>query len=127
MQSDFVDLIKFFNLYALRNCAKIDEQCIKDVANCEQEVKVDHWRADLKCGHVYIEVEPVERLACGLGQVILWRELAGVDVALVLYGKEDYEKVKRISTLVPIVYIDEKLKLACEFLASAINTCISFS
>ncbi|MFN3804840.1 MAG: hypothetical protein ACK4SY_07265 [Pyrobaculum sp.] len=69
-------------------------------------MSVGPWRADLKCGDVYVEVEPVERLACGLGQVMLWSIYRQVPVALVLFGKQLDLPPEELSKVVPILYID---------------------
>ena len=120
-----MDLINFFNLGALRNCDEVNELCVKESARCEQEVKIGPWRADLKCGDVYVEVEPAERLACGVGQALLWRATGGVEVALLLYGNGEAERAKTASLLVPVLYIDVELKIVCKYIGSA-GGCVSF-
>ena len=120
-----MDLINFFNLGALRNCDEVNELCIKESARCEQEVKIGPWRADLKCGDVYVEVEPAERLACGVGQALLWRATGGVEVALLLYGNGEAERAKTASLLVPVLYIDVELKIVCKYIGGA-GGCVSF-
>ena len=101
--------MNFFNLGALQNYDEVNERCIKESARCEQEVKIGPWRADLKCGDVYVEVEPAERLACGVGQALLWKATGGVEVALLLYGNGEVERAKTASLLVPVLYIDVEL------------------
>lgn len=120
-----MDLADFLNLGALRNCDRVDERCIKESARCEREVKIGFWRADLRCGDVYVEVEPAERLACGLGQALLWRATEGAEVALVLYGSGEAERARAASLLVPTLYIDVELKIECVYLGGA-GDCISF-
>lgn len=120
-----MDLINLLNFGALRNCDEINEQCVKESARCEQEVKIGPWRADLKCGDVYVEVEPAERLACGVGQALLWRVAGGVDAALLLYGGGEAEKAKTASLLVPVLYIDVELKSVCKYVGGA-GSCVSF-
>jgi hypothetical protein len=120
-----VDLINFFNPGALQNCDEVNEQCIKESARCEQEVKIGPWRADLKCGDVYVEVEPAERLACGVGQALLWKVAGGVEVALLLYGHGEVERAKTASLLVPVLYIDVELKIVCKYVSGA-GSCVSF-
>ncbi len=120
-----MDLINLLNFGALRNCDEINEQCVKESARCEQEVKIGPWRADLKCGDVYVEIEPAERLACGVGQALLWRVAGGVDAALLLYGSGEAEKAKTASLLVPVLYIDVELKSVCKYVGGA-GSCVSF-
>ena len=120
-----MDLINLLNFGALRNCDEINEQCVKESARCEQEVKIGPWRADLKCGDVYVEIEPAERLACGVGQALLWRVAGGVDAALLLYGGGEAEKAKTASLLVPVLYIDVELKSVCKYVGGA-GSCVSF-
>ena len=120
-----MDLISFFNLGALRNCDEVNERCIKESARCEHEVKIGPWRADLKCGDVYVEVEPAERLACGVGQALLWKTAGGVEVALLLYGNGEAERAKTASLLVPVLYIDVELKIVCKYVGGA-GSCVSF-
>jgi len=120
-----MDLANFFNLGVLQNCDKVCERCIIDAARCEQEVKIGSWRADLKCGDIYVEVEPAERFVCGLGQALLWRAVSGVEVALVLYGNGEVEKARVASLLVPVLYIDVELKSVCRYVGGA-GDCVSF-
>lgn len=108
----------------LRNCIEIDESCIKHLSTCEKEVKIGRWRADLKCGDVYVEVEPLERLACGLGQVLLWGSL-GVETVLLVFGRGDARELELAARYVPVVYIDAELKYICRYMEGA-STCVSF-
>jgi len=81
---------------------------------------------ELRCGDVYVEVEPAERLACGAGQALLWRVAGGVEVALLLYGNGEAERAETASLLVPVLYIDVELKIVCKYIGGA-GSCVSFS
>jgi hypothetical protein len=114
-------VLEGLNLRALGGCAELSERCVKSVARCEREVRLCDWRADLRCGGIYVEIEPAERLACGLGQAALWRAACGVDAVLLVYGSGESEKARLASLIVPTVYIDVKLKIACKYAGGAGN------
>ncbi|MFN3805406.1 MAG: hypothetical protein ACK4SY_10145 [Pyrobaculum sp.] len=100
-------MLDLININILRKCVKIDEKCIKDAFDkCKQEVEVGRWRADLKCGDLYIEIEPVDTVQCGLGQAMLWALSEGVPVALVLFGKKTDLPLEKIAKALPVLYID---------------------
>ncbi|MFN7106066.1 MAG: hypothetical protein ACK4M3_05725 [Pyrobaculum sp.] len=102
------------NIGALYNCVKMDEKCVKEAFDCEKEIKVGRWRADLKCGELYVEVENVKTMTQGLCQVLLWSTLEGVPTALALYGTTEeiphVEISKVVKKGIPVVYIDIKTK-----------------
>jgi hypothetical protein len=120
--------LPYFNADALKSCARINESCVKAAFKCEEEASISGRRADLKCGDIYVEVEPLNRLECGLGQVLLWR-LSGVEASLFLFGEEAYGFVDILRALaatysLDIYYFDVINKFLCKVDRHGDNICV---